>query len=412
VAKFRDLSQSFRTKDRVAGDKQRHRELVKEFIKLNLADFLEELDIFQIDSQVHNNIHKINLKMAKEYRFVFDPRQDGARIGFGQSDNVKPGDVIGVKDNSEKDSGVKSNVGGVDLFDFMGGNMPGKLVVELTNEEIEDFLDEVAQDLNLPFLSPRKTNEVPVFSENRWRGLKESGIEPRLDFEASYLEKLKRENMLKRRSRNKNIVVKSRFVRDDLRYHGLSIRKTPQTNVLFTFIMDVSGSMDKNKRYFSKAFCYALYNFLKNKYQNAEKIFIAHDTEAREVDSDTFFKLSSNGGTKISSGINKAIEIIKQRFNQENWDIYCVHCSDGENSQDDEINVVPAFRELISLCKLVGFLEVKPQDLNSSFVPQMSQLSLSLIQNIKDEHFKVLFITLKEQISKVFSDFLSIDKGN
>ena len=45
MAKFRDLSQSYKTEDRSIGDRQRHYGLVREQIRSNLPAMLEELDI-------------------------------------------------------------------------------------------------------------------------------------------------------------------------------------------------------------------------------------------------------------------------------------------------------------------------------------------------------------------------------
>lgn len=410
MAKFKDLSQSYKGEDRAVGDRQRHMDFVREQMKSNLPELLEELDIFRSDDKISGNIQKITLKMAREYRFVFDQNRDDGS-GVGQSVSVKPGDVLGKAGSKEGDVAGGKGSREADLLGVLGGDIPGKLILELTPEEIDDVLDEAARDLNLPFLSPKKFNSADALRESRWKGLKETGIEPRLDLEASYVEKIKREQMLSRRLKDNGKTGRLKFIRDDLRYHGLGIREVPQSKVLVIFIMDVSGSMDKIKRYYAKAFCYALYNFIRTKYRSAEKVFIAHDTDATEVDSDTFFKLSSNGGTFISSGPRKALNIVRQRFDPEIWDIYCVHCSDGENNNDDEDKVIPAFKELLPVSKLVGFLEIKPENSRPSFVLSISKLSSTLTQNIKDKRFKVMIITAKDEVRPVFDAFLNIEQG-
>jgi len=397
VAKFRDLSQLNNDSDRTIGDRQRHRNFVKEQLKSNLALLLEELNIFKADAKESENIQKITLKLAKEYRFIYDEDKGGDDSGVGQSNKVKAGDVVGEANSSQND-----NTGKLDYLGPFGGKDHAQLIIELTPEEIDDVLDQAAEDLNLPFLSSKFGKEQTA-KESRWRGLKETGIEPRLDLEASYIERIKRAKMKQRQNKGTAKTGLTRFIGDDLRYHGLAVKARPQTNVLVVYIMDVSGSMDNTKRYFAKAFCYALYNFVRTRYTNAEKVFIAHDTKATEVDSDTFFKLSSDGGTTISSGPRKALKIIRERFDPEHWDIYCVHCSDGDNNVDDEYELTRAFKNLLAVSNLVGFLEIRPGTQNTSLTSQ------KLSEDIKNERFKTLFITKKEDVREKFYQLMSIN---
>ena len=44
--------------------------------------------------------------------------------------------------------------------------------------------------------------------------------------------------------------------------------------------------------------------------ENCEVIFVAHDTQAYEVDEDKFFKRGNSGGTIVSSGLERVDEII------------------------------------------------------------------------------------------------------
>jgi len=396
MAKFRDLSQPGNEVDIAIGDRLRHVELVKELAKSDLPSLLEELDIFKADNERFlGNVQKISLKMAKEFRFVYE--EPGNPRGAGQKAGVQEGAIVGKAGDVPKDGNPANKTGAT-----QGGREPGRIILEVSPEEIDDILDEAAKDLNLPYLSPKSLRRITSSSQVRWRGLKENGIEPRLDLEASYIEKLKREKMLSVRTEGKEKKRKSAFTSDDLRYHGLFTKPYPQTNVLIVIIMDKSGSMNKNKKYFAKAFCYALYNFVKTKYQNAEIVFIIHDVKAQEVDSaDVFFRISSDGGTAISSGPLEAVRIIRARFDPQYCDIYCVHCSDGENNYDDSIEkVITAFRELVVLSTMVGFLEIKPDGKDTSLI------SDRLAESIKSERFKTLFITKKEDVRKSFDEYL------
>ena len=65
------------------------------------------------------------------------------------------------------------------------------------------------------------------------------------------------------------------------------------------------------KKYLARSFFFLLYQFLCTRYQNVEIVFIAHHTEAHEVTEEEFFHKGESGGTFISSGYNKALEIIE-----------------------------------------------------------------------------------------------------
>jgi len=58
-----------------------------------------------------------------------------------------------------------------------------------------------------------------------------------------------------------------------------------------------------------EAFIFLLYQFIRLKYANVDVVFIAHTTTAKEVSEDEFFHRGESGGTYISSGYEKALEI-------------------------------------------------------------------------------------------------------
>ena len=68
-------------------------------------------------------------------------------------------------------------------------------------------------------------------------------------------------------------------------------------------------------------------------------MFITHHTEAREVDEESFFKLGESGGTKVSSAYQLALDIIRERFDPQFWNIYPFHFSDGDNWGDSDNKV-------------------------------------------------------------------------
>ena len=78
--------------------------------------------------------------------------------------------------------------------------------------------------------------------------------------------------------------------------------------------MDVSGSMGRTKKFLARSFFFLLYHFIRYRYQKTDIVFISHTTDAWEVDENQFFSRASSGGTFMSSGVEKCLEIIKERY--------------------------------------------------------------------------------------------------
>ena len=65
----------------------------------------------------------------------------------------------------------------------------------------------------------------------------------------------------------------------------------PITNAVIFFVMDVSGSMTKRKKFLARSFMFLLYQFIRYRYNTVETVFISHTTEAKEVSADHLMKL-------------------------------------------------------------------------------------------------------------------------
>jgi uncharacterized sporulation protein YeaH/YhbH (DUF444 family) len=159
------------------------------------------------------------------------------------------------------------------------------------------------------------------------------------------------------------------------------------------------------KKYLARSFYFMLYQFIKTRYRNTEIVFIAHHTEAREVSEQDFFHKVESGGTFISSGYNKALEIIETRYNPAVWNVYAFHCSDGDNFDSDNKNALEAAVKLTEVCNLFGYGEIKPV---SSY--EWSSM-IDYYKKVEAENFISLKIRSKEDIWPAFRKFLTLDKS-
>ncbi|TGE78118.1 hypothetical protein C7Y70_17255 [Pseudoalteromonas sp. KS88] len=121
----------------------------------------------------------------------------------------------------------------------------------------------------------------------------------------------------------------------DLRFRNYEKQPHPTSKAVMFCIMDVSGSMDQATKDMAKRFYILLYQFLTRSYKDIEVVYIRHHTQAKEVDEQEFFYSQETGGTIVSSALKLMNEIIQERYNASQWNIYAAQASDGDNWADD-----------------------------------------------------------------------------
>lgn len=342
MAIFREFNQI--DHDRTVEDRRRHRQLVEKSIRENLGDILSEESII---GQGRDKKIKIPIRGLKEYQFIYGKNTPGVGSGDGTE---KRGDKIGSdKEQQGKGSGNKG-----------AGNEEGDDIYE-TEVSIDEVLNYIMEDLELPELDRKKFSEVLSNNATKKSGYQRHGINPRLAKKKTVMEKIKRKQGKKRALEEaglKGNIERFPFKEDDLRYFRVKKTTKRQYNAVIICIMDTSGSMDTTKKYLARSFFFVLSRFIKMKYNNVEIVFISHTTVAKEVTETEFFHKVESGGTYISSGYAKALEIIEERYNPSFWNIYAFNVSDGDNWAEDNKTAVAACGELTEKCNLVGYAEI------------------------------------------------------
>ncbi len=137
------------------------------------------------------------------------------------------------------------------------------------------------------------------------------------------------------------------FREADKQYRYPETVEKKERNVVIVNIRDVSGSMREKKRELVERVFTPLDWYLQGKYDNAEFVYIAHDSEAWRVERDEFFGIRSGGGTRISSAYDLAQEILESQYPWSEWNRYVFCAGDGENaSNDSKENVIPLMKEI------------------------------------------------------------------
>ena len=186
----------------------------------------------------------------------------------------------------------------------------------------------------------------------------------------------------------------------DLRYNNRVKVPKPATQAVMFCLLDVSGSMDEQKKEIAKRFFILLYLFLTKAYEKIEVVFIRHHTAALEVSEDDFFHSRESGGTIVSSALNLLTQIIKERFAKSDWNVYVAQASDGDNWDNDSI----ICRELLNhqimpLVQYYAYVEItegEPQNLwheYSQVQENYAHFAMQKIESVADIYpvFRELF---------------------
>ena len=382
-------------RERSSEDRRRHKELVEESIKKNIGNIISEESII---GQSGQKKIKIPVKGIKEYSFIYGTNKRGAATGDGDE---KRGDVVG-----EEAEGKNYGHGGA-------GDQEGEDIYE-TEITIDELVNYLFDDLDLPDIDRRRLSDMETLKGYRKLGYQKKGIQPRLAKRRTVVEKIKRKQSYRRSLKEiagdsidavngdekaaeaiSNAEVKERFPfsEDDLRYRRLREVKRKDFNAVVICIMDVSGSMDQTKKYMARSFYFLLYQFLRLRYSNVEVVFIAHTTTAKEVSELEFFHKGESGGTYISSGYEKALEIIEQHYNPLNWNIYAFHCSDGDNWTEDNKKAVELAQKLCEKCNLFGYGEIVP-----GYYFAGSTVKSEFLRHIHADNFVIVTMSRKDDI--------------
>jgi sporulation protein YhbH len=382
---FRPYTPSNQRSDRSARDRMRHRQKIKDSIRDNIGDILAEESIIGRD---RDRIVKVPIRSVKEYRFVYGENSPGVAQGNGEQ---QPGDVVEPGDPEGKGQGP-ANQGGVDAFE--------------TDITLEELIAIMFDDLELPELEKKALKEVVSEDARKRKGHRKAGIRPRLDKKATARNRVRRKLSVSR-SREREEEERFPFHQDDMSYFHIAPTTRESSNAVVFCIMDTSGSMGTVKKYLARSFYFLLYQFVRQKYANVEVVFIAHHTEAKEVSENDFFHKVESGGTYISSGYKKALELIEARYHPSLWNVYAFHCSDGDNFYSDNERALQAAEELCKVCNLFGYGEIKPS--GSAYY---SGSMLEVFGQIKAENFHMITIEKKEDLWEGFRSFLMKDKAS
>lgn len=353
-------------------DQQRHQEKVREVIKNNLPDLVTEENIIMSNGK---QVIKIPLRNLEEYRFIHN-YQKHKHVGQGDGQS-EVGDILG-KDTPSPDK----TQGGE------AGNQPGYDVVE-AEIEVEEIEDMIFDQFQLPFIEEKQKDDIETISY-QFNDIRKTGIFSNIDKKRTIL------HNLRRNARQGKPGIHG-ISPEDLRFKTWEDVVEPRSNAVIIAMMDTSGSMGNYEKYCARSFFFWMVRFLRRQYQHVEIVFLAHHTEAKEVNEDDFFNRGESGGTICSSVYKKALEIIDERFPPSSYNIYPFHFSDGDNLTSDNERCVKLIHELLKRCNMFGYGEVNQYNRGSTL--------MSAYRHLKHDHFMHYIIKEKSDVYRALNHF-------
>ena len=340
--------------DRAATDRSRHRQKIDKAIKESIRDVVAEESII---GQSGKKKIRIPVKGIKEPRFVYGANENNKRVGSAQGKEVKPGQRIGHRRRQQQSEGDKAgDKAGEEMYE-----------IEMSLEELAGYL---FNDLNLPELE-KKNFKFTTQEKMKRKGKRPYGIRPRLSKKETIKQKLRRKKAaIKAGTFNPSDGERFPFHDSDLRYKHIAPVVKENTAAVVFFVMDISGSMTKSKKFLARSFFFLLYQFINHRYSSVDVVFVSHTAEAQEVNEEQFFTRAPNGGTLVSTGLKKVEEIIEKRYHPNNWNIYTFYCGDGDNWAIDNKEALESFRRLKEINQTMCYTEIGKQSIydNNSFL--------------------------------------------
>jgi uncharacterized sporulation protein YeaH/YhbH (DUF444 family) len=202
------------------------------------------------------------------------------------------------------------------------------------------------------------------------------------------------------------------FDKSDLRYRKKESQPLKTVDAVLFMVMDISGSMDQNKKEIARRWFALLYAFIEKRYKGNGTValhFIAHTTEAMELSETDFFSTRVNGGTAVSPAIKMINDIIVAKYDPNQTNIYVSHASDGDNWSGDNVSVIDEMIGKGNLCGKIQFFNYVEVGGDTRYVDTNSNLWEAYDEvRVSDQGKKKIILALIPDGDACYSTFKAV----
>lgn len=142
-------------------------------------------------------------------------------------------------------------------------------------------------------------------------------------------------------------------------YRVLSREKVWKSQAIAIFLRDYSGSMvgEPTKAVVTQHLI--IYAWLMVQYEKMViPRFFVHDTEAKEVTAEDYFRLNASGGTFIASGYKEITKTVEGEALARDYNIYVFQGTDGDDG-DDGREAIPEIEKILGYVNRMGVSVLK-----------------------------------------------------
>ena len=396
----------------------------------------------QIKEAVSDAINKRSVTDSSSGESISIPQRDISEPTFhqgrgGNREQIHPGnDQFSTGDKIERPKSGQGGGGAGDGDASDSGEGQDEFVFSISKDE---YLDLLFEDLELPNLQENQLDKLVQMKTHR-AGFCSDGMPSNIDIVRSLQGSLARRVAMNAGKKRRLAELEGQLAMEleqpqsdkaviallqedikllkqqiknvpfidnyDLRFRNYEKRPHPTSKAVMFCIMDVSGSMDQATKDMAKRFYILLYQFLTRSYKDIEVVYIRHHTQAKEVDEQEFFYSQETGGTIVSSALKLMNEIIKDRYDAEQWNIYAAQASDGDNWADDTPHCGQILRnKLLKAVRYFAYIEITTRAHQSlwreyeGIAQSHNNFAIQHIQGVEDIYpiFRELFKKSRQQ---------------
>lgn len=318
---------------------KRYDEKLKQAIREKLWELIELIELIGRGRNDPKRTVTLRIKGVKEFRFRF-ARPEGEGAGqLGDEGGDKEGTVLGE----------------------LAGTEPGEKEYDDYQIDRSSLQDMLFERWNLPPPRPRDVGPLTYERKLRLRGLRRKGVPAHLAKRATSRVRLGRLFQETHTNKDDGETIADEwasapFVEEDLRYWRFE-QEEEGTKAVQYCLRDVSGSMSGSKQEMCRVLFTYISAYRERRFPEFEARYVVHTTEAEETNELDFFRRTSSGGTMMSSALKLMLELIAQHHNPEEWNIYGMYASDGENQSDDNARSVELTEQILDVSRLFVYLE-------------------------------------------------------
>lgn len=308
-------------------DLQRFKGIVKGEVQKRVREFLSQDEYLgNVDGQVVS-IPMPNLELP---HFVYGENPNPLGAGEG-----------------EGEGGMGSGGAG-------SGGLGAEGHVPTAELEFEEFVAMIGEALALPRLLPKGEGLVED-QATRYNTLSRQGPESLRHPKRTLTQALKRSVSLGNYDPDLPNIVPER---DDFRYRAPKREPRPIAQAVVLFALDVSGSMEGEQLLVVKQLAYWLTAWIKRSFPRLERRYLLHDVEAWEVSEEEFFRIREGGGTRLSSAVRLAGQILDS-YPESAYNRYFFHFTDGDNWGEDTKEALRYLSDLLPTLAIYGYGQIR-----------------------------------------------------